>query len=749
MNSKMNTKKTLLASMVGLFAAAGGASSAMAQGDEAATAQGRIDEIIVTARYREESAQDIGMSLKALSGDDLKRMGAQDFKDIALRIPGLNIADRGPNQNNISMRGLSNLIFTSTFQRNNPLIGMYLDDVSVVTSFSTQRSFNLFDLESVEVVKGPQGTLYGEGAMGGAIRYQTKRPVLDEFQGKIGMTFGSTKNADDLNSRVDGTMNIPLIDNEFGLRLTAFHQKDAGYIDFTGETSGDSIGSVLTNIPRDNANEYEAYGVRGVFLAEPNDDLSARLSVTYEKSEADTEFVVSKGAPDLTNTDYFNLSPHRDDVVALSARIDYQVNNGTFSSITGYVDRERFDGGQQGGVSFLFFSPSTNDFDFSEESLSQEFRFVSKLDGPFNYLAGLYYKVVDTESDIKIVSALDPSPGTILDEDEFYDAKQIAVFGEANYSLKENLVVTVGLRYFKEEVDSNQIWFEPEFLFSGFPENSFSASLVVEEILPKVLLEYAASDSVLFYGTASKGARNGGLNATSTVSIAEALGTSLPRTYEEDTAWSYEIGAKAQWLDTRLTTNFSLYYIDWSNLQANAIDISTGTAIGFLQNVGDATSKGFEAEVVFNVNDTLSVYFAGNASQAELDDTFVIGVGAESAKNARIPHTPELSISTGIDLDYPLDHLFGKSINLVAHLDYQFISEQATDIEQIPDSPLFFEIDQHEISNFRIGLESDKWNISLFANNLFDERTIFTENFSRLQFINKPRTIGLALTANF
>lgn len=709
-----------------------------------------LEEIVVTATYREESMQDVGLSMSAMSGKDIERQGIVSFKDVALRTPGLNFSDRGPNKNNVSIRGLSNLIVDTAFQRNNPLVGMFLDDVSVVTSFSTQRSFNFYDLERVEVVRGPQGTLYGEGAMGGAVRYITGNPVLDQFEGRLKAGFSNTKNGDGLNWRTDGMVNIPVVEGKFGLRVTGFSQRDAGFIDYTGTTSGAVVGSILDGVPKDGANEFTAQGGRVVGLFEASDRLTARFSVSYETSDTDSEFVVSSGAGDLVNTNYFTLAPQSDDVLVFSGKIEYTTDVGTFSSITGYVNRERWDGAQEDGASVFFLTPSVNDFNMDEEAISQEFRFVSDLEGPFNFLAGLYYKTVDTENDILIISTLDPSPGTALDEDEFYDAEQIAVFGELSYQVTDRFTATLGLRYFKEEVDSEQIWYQPDFLLSAFPDDAFRATLTVEEVLPKLLLEYAVNDNLMFYANTAKGVRNGGLNVTSTVTIGRFLGADIPRTYDQDEAWSYELGAKSQWLDQRLTANLSLYYIDWSDLQALALNPAIG--LRYLQNVGDAYSKGLELEISYQANENLSLFVGGNVAEAELKDSFVVAAGVVTESGTKVPNTPEFTLTMGVDFDYPVT-LFGNDLDLVVHADYQLIGEQPTAVESEPRDPRFFIADQYDIFNFRAGLESERWDVSIYASNLFDERVGLNRGgnpaFGLNEFVNRPRTVGAAVQFKF
>lgn len=709
-----------------------------------------LEEIIVTARYRDESSQDIGLSLMTLSGSELEDQGIESLNDIATRVPNLNLSYSGPNKMNLSIRGLANAISDNTFGRNNPLIGMFLDDISIATSFSTQRSMNTFDLEAIEVLRGPQGTLYGEGSMGGALRYRTNSPDLDDYSAKIRVRVSTPEKSDDIGHRYDATLNLPIITDVLGLRLTGFWNKEAGYIDFTGTTSDIIPNVVLEGVPKSDANEFMSQGIRAIALATPTDDLSIRFNLTFEESEVDAEFLTTANGPDLVNTNYFNLQPGEDDILLVSGRLDYSVGNGTFTSITGYVDRDRFDGGQEGGTSFAFLSPSINDFDIQEESFSQELRFVSSLAGRFNFLTGLYFKSVETTADIRLISALDPSPGTVLDEDEFYDAQQIAAFGELSFDYSDQLRATFGLRYFEEEVDASQEWFQPDFLFSAFPDFSFDAELTIKEWLPKLLLEYKTSDDALLYGSVTRGARNGGLNQTSTVAIANAQGVFIPRTYNEDSATSYEAGVKSQWLDGRLIANAALFYIAWEDLQARSIDASSGVAIGFLRNVGDAVSQGVEVDVVAEPTDWLNLALRGAYTDATLDQQISLGVGVVSIEDARIPNTPEYQISIVADVEYPLGLASESGFNFVAHADYQLIGPMVNAIEQTPETPSVLRIDDYSLANIQVGVDNGRWGVYLFSTNLFDERVFLDNSLSTLNVtINPPRTVGLMFKAGW
>ncbi|MBL8265264.1 TonB-dependent receptor plug domain-containing protein, partial [Steroidobacter sp.] len=248
--------------------------------DKSAESFAGLEEVVVTARFKEERLQTIGLSAVALSGESLRDAGASTFQDIAGQMAGLNLSDRGPNRIDVSFRGMANVTEGNDWQRSTATVGIYLDDVSVVTPFPTQRSWNMFDVSRVEVVRGPQGTLYGEGAMGGAVRFVTQDPSLERFEGRVAASWGSYSHSSGNNWRGDATFSMPLIDDVLGLRLTAFKQDDAGFIDFTGAGVRD-------------ANSFESSGGRIVLLAKPSENLRVRTSVTYEDSDLASEWKVT------------------------------------------------------------------------------------------------------------------------------------------------------------------------------------------------------------------------------------------------------------------------------------------------------------------------------------------------------------------------------------------------------------------------------------------------------------------------
>lgn len=737
------------------------ATAAAAQTTESATAPPAVDskrsasagetssdtlgEVVVTARYRQERLQDIGLSASVISGEDLATV--TQLADIAARTPGLNIADRGPNKSNVSFRGMANLSPAYNWQRSTAAVGMYLDDVSVVTPFSTQRSWNLFDVSRVEIVRGPQGTLYGEGAMGGAIRYIVADPSLTQVEGRAAITGSQYENGDGNNWRADATVSLPLVRDKASVRLTAFKQDDAGFIDYT--------------IPGvDGGNTYRSTGGRIVVLGLPTDRLRLRASATYEDAKLGSEWTVTGNADDLQNTNNFALEPQHDKALIVSVRADYELGYGTVSSITGYWDRQREDLGLEPNLSLGLGFPATKNFAMNDEGVSEELRFVGAPVGKADYTVVGYYKSSRQEFRGQEFSAVPGLPGIALDEFEKYSGTHFAVSGEVRYAWTDRLKTTLGVRYFQEEVDADQVWTEPEVLFNGVPSAAFQTELSISKVLPKVLLEYRPADNALLYATAARGARNGNLNITSTVVLSSAVGTPLPRSANADSAWSYEVGAKTSWLDRRLTANIAAYYIKWKDLQAEAGSppIPIGAAFSSLPynaNVGTARSLGAEIALLWQPNKNVGAELSAGYTDAKLENSFLLNSinGSTVPEDAKIPFTPEYKVATG---------LFGKlwlneSTVLTGRADYQYTGSQITGLVSEPVNVAIIpvvDVASYGLLNLRTGLEFPRWSVTAFVDNATSRNVgVATSGSSAATGINyfviRPRTAGLTVNVSF
>ena len=362
---------------MGLFAA-GGMTQAVAQGGEAATGQSAIDEIIVTANKREQSLQDVAMSVIALTDEDLSAQGIDDLQALSFVVPGLLVAETGPFQRRISIRGIGNAFGSSS------LVGMYVDESSVASVPTNQIDLRVYDLERIEVLKGPQGTLYGEGSVGGTIRYITKDPQLDGFSGKVALDASVTKDGD-TSREFKSILNMPLTDT-LGLRLVGQHISSGGWID-------------QPSLGKRDINDYELSNLRAKLLWEHSDNLKIKASAIVHKNDT--------GAQNIREDDNGNYQQLFDEPTTPSGTDDYELYNLTvlydmegmsLTSSTSYLDTQKQ--ALNWGNECCF--PTSNPGEYwniliyeqnvSAEIFSQELRLSSDDSSALNWTAGIFYK---------------------------------------------------------------------------------------------------------------------------------------------------------------------------------------------------------------------------------------------------------------------------------------------------------------------------------------------------------------------
>jgi outer membrane receptor protein involved in Fe transport len=404
--------------------------------------------------------------------------------------------------------------------------------------------------------------------------------------------------------------------------------------------------------------------------------------------------------------------------------------------------------------------PATKVFKMNDDGFSEELRFVSDQLGRARFSVSAYYKSSDQEFDGKEYSAVPALPGSVLLENEEYSGEHYAIAGELSYALTDRLTVTAGARYFDETVDAHQVWTEPEVLFNGIPTVAFDTELSISEVLPKFLLELRPNEDMLVYAGASRGARNGNLNITSTVVLSTAAGAPLPRASGADSAWSYEIGAKTSWDDERFLANLAIYYIDWDDLQAEAgsppIPIGAAdTSLPYNANVGSARSVGGELELTWRPTSAIGVSLLAGYTDAELRNSFLLNSvnGSTVPKGTDVPFTPEYKVAASLTGKQPISD----ATTLVGYLSYERTGEQVTGLFSDPVNVAIIpyeQVDAYDTLNVRAGLEFGRWSVTAFVDNVTDENVGVATSGSSVAtginyFVNRPRTMGVTLEARF
>ena len=741
----MNTskRKNVLATMVGLFATAGGVGSALGQGDEAATAQGGIDEIIVTANKREQSLQDTAMSISALTGEDIAKKGIVGMGDYLSSIPGVSQADYGVSRNRLTMRGISASSADET------TVGIFLGEVSLtnIGEYGTAVDAKLVDIERIEILRGPQGTLFGSGSMSGAVRNIPNTPKLAKLEGELQIGGSSTDGAGGLNDKLVGIINLPLVHDKLALRIASYRFQNKGYVDMVGPSNtsstvaaAETLGGVLNT--RQAVGDTEFIGARASLLWKPNERMSATLSHVTQDLDQDGIILISEdgyegSAIDLSSrfgrhegrrdeTDYTNLVVDVDlgwgDIILSST-----VSEGEYGRLQA-IDR------------FLPF-PVGIENDYDTKGVTQELRISSRLAGPFQFLGGMYYENLEN---IQLISAQwtgDDDSLNFFGTPQLLNAnwedhiQQQAFFGEISYEMTEKLKLTLGGRWFDYDrrfVNTGTGPFAPAPVDEESDEDSFKG---------KANLTYIPDDDMLFYVQWAQGFRLGRPVAIPPRNICDTDddgildGTTVPISIgplESDNLDSVELGGKFALMDNRLVINTAIYDIDWEGIPV-LVTGSCGASTTI--NAGQAKSQGLEIETNFYISDVLRFDFGFSYVDAELKED-APGLGF---KGERLPYTPRSSVSVGVDYRFDL-----RGYSSYIHTNYSYVGGSHIDLSESSE-----QMGDYGKINLRLGVSiNEQVNIELYSTNLTknDEYTfVDIDGFHRLT----PRQFGLDISFLF
>ena len=739
-----------------------------------------IEEIVVTATYRETNLMDTPLAISALDEDMIEQLGATDISGVFRSIPGFNVASSDTGTNRFVVRGISSQTGAGSAAQTHASVATYIDDTPMTSATGPARQLagSLFDIKRVEVLKGPQGTLFGEGSQGGTIRYIYNEADPSALDFKVKAGFNTQDESDDNGFRADGMINLPLSDN-FAVRVSAFSEERAGWIDKT------NISPIEEDI-----NTLKSVGGRLSARWDISDALTAKASVFHTDTE--TEGAAIAQMPYVENQN--GRIPGRpatseDEFTLYNLRFDYELAGATFTSTTSYFERDtnaqaetlaslaglldRFVGlgvnlaslGAGGpivipcnpGPQDAFFSnfgacpygdglslrALNNDSTSESERFIQEFRLVSDGEGPWLWTLGAFYKTSeDYREDFQPISMnpgrealqpvfaalfMDPSNRHTTELDE------ISVFGEVTYAFNEQWEATVGARFAKLEQ-------EFENTATGTDDSPIS---------PKAVLSFCPTDDQLYYFSYANGFRPGNVNNGQEFNVRQFTANGLPQqfidraasliTYESDEVDSFELGAKLTFADGRAQLATSAYYMDWSDTIMQFVDPTIPSVNNtFNRNAGAAHSQGVELEFTWMPVDSLNVRLAADFNEAETDnDNLANGV----PEGNRLVYAPEWSTSLSVDYLFDIGSLQAR-----LRADHQRVDDQFGD----PENTL--KIDGYDVTNLRFTLTDpadSRWSASLFANNVTGED-------SRLSVVTlvgtvsnvyiQPRVVGLELT---
>jgi iron complex outermembrane receptor protein len=738
---------------------------------------GTLEEIVVTAQKREQKLQDVPMAVTAVSGTQLEQQGITQFQDLLRSVPGVSFAGVEPGQSRYAIRGVST-------EASSPTVGVYLDDISLVsisTGFAGAIDPVFFDMERVEVLKGPQGTLYGGSAMGGAIKYVSRQPMIDETTFSTAAGLATTRGGD-LTYETEGVANIPLVAEKLALRGGVSYRRTGGYVDNVANAQTEvwtrsttmppapiepTRYSTLSTFNGDDINERDLLAVRLSAKYTPTDTFAVVPAVFYQQSEKDASDAFFTNLPEFQTSDRF-AAPTKDDVGVYSLTVTNDFGGATLTSITAYVDREiNLDGDYSLFIGFLVpdFLPlnSYNSSDTTTETFTQELRLSGDaFGGRLQWVGGVFYgdqedRLLQT---VTTVGAGVPS-GVGMDVtyfgDQRTDSKQFAAFGELTYEIVPTLDLTLGLRYFEADQTVNGDF---DGLFNGGPSTVDNMKSKEDGFTPKVGLTWRATEDNMLYTTAGKGFRQGGPNRFNTNSPLcapdfERLGIDrVPASFNPDTLWTYEVGSKNQVLNGSATVNAAVFYTDWSKIQQQ-VGLPT-CGFQFVGNVGAAEIKGAELAIEAAVTDSLTLGGTASYTDAEITESSP-GVSAQVGQS--VLDTPEWMGNVYGDYKFQLSATMDATLR--AEYQYRGSSLRQFDTTMLVTYPdgssadvgnMAQVQDSYDIVNANFTVFRGDWQYRLYINNLLDEAPYL--DFSRAGGASsgttlRPRTIGVGARVNF
>lgn len=746
-------------SLLALTAAAApaAAQTVSTQADAAsAKAVTNLEEIIVTATRRSERLQDVPLSVTAFSQAELTQKGIVGFDGVARQTPGVVLNKASDNNVRFTVRGISTNGWGAGLQTTTTI---YLDELPLSTIGNTVTlDPSLYDVERVEFLRGPQGTLFGSGSLSGALRVLTKSPDLNDYDASVQADIGFTPDGHGVRQRYNGMVNIPLAKDTLGLRIVGFSRNEDGYVD--------NVGTGVKN-----ANALTDWGGRAILLWKPNDRLSVRLLGSYEDSDPKDSSLTS---PSLGDRKRYSTIPdqYTSKTQIYNGTLDYQFDGAHLTSSSTYSIADSLFNVDLAGT-FNLAIPFYLYDSFKSKTFVQETRLASDPGGKFDWVAGGFYLHRDTDlngenrSSAAYLTArgITGLPGATFSK---FGADtrtyELAGFGELTYHLTDKLSATGGLRYGKYggTVDTyagfNTAYFTYALLGLSGPLAITRSSAATtkypsaEKASWKASLTYKPSRDLTTYATVSTGYRtpvyNSRAGSVSTVTPSDLI---IPPGAGSDNLVNYEVGLKGRWLDGKLSANLAAYYIDWKNIQVQANRQSD--SVQFATNVGRAASKGLEAEVTLAPVRGLVLGLNGSLNEAkvtELTPQEAVISGAVDGARLASPHVQGSFFGV-----YSYD--LGDNVTGFSSFQIQHVGSFPNGFPNTPGkttvSPLYGYTDRYTYVNLQTGLTFGKLSTALYVENLGNSRAtvyIHPEAFvySR-DAILRPRTFGLRVGYDF
>ncbi|MEM8560951.1 MAG: TonB-dependent receptor [Pseudomonadota bacterium] len=718
-----------------------------------------LEEVIVSATRRDTNLQETPLTIQAITESELLEIGATDLDDIVGLVPGLiktgtDYTIRGLRSN---LGDRSGTISTTS---------RYLDETPI------EHNFRIYDIARVEVLKGPQGTLYGAGAMGGTIRLVTNKPDSQALYSRVDVDYSSTSKSSGDNYELNGVVNVPLIEDQLALRAVAYQHDYAGFTDDL-------------RLGIDDFDDEKVTGGRAALTWEVSDTVNLTGSYVREDVKRGGEPYEQAGLNELETERYLDQDFKETwEVANLTLNWDLQWAN--LTATYAYTERDRdagFDATRFINTSFGLPEPPNGGFasalqleDTNAEFDVAEIRLVSNTNGNWDWVVGAFYQDINGTSDSSIfLTEVDPDNPALgfrvgdldgfEDRDQLADQRviklterEIAGFGELTYHFNEKLSTTGGIRYLDVEQE-NQFYIVSTVL--GYPAGTSDPlapiSVNHSDYYTKFRLAYHVNDDVLMYFLRSEGFRRGGFNVAA--ALGDAFGVpNIPPAFDSDEVTNWEMGLHSEWLDNRMLLNGALYYMDWTDIRVGALHPS---GVNFTTNGPEANIYGLELEFSYRITENLDIAATAALTSAELSDETVdeglaeIGVPYPdnltlAPKGEDLPGIPKETYS--LTANYTFPNLFA-DFDGYARFDGTYTSSSYNTYAQGQYSGGRVKMGSYYLANLRLGVNRNDWNISFYVKNLTDERAdlfIDQSEFGPQQTLrNRPRTYGMNIMKTF
>ena len=714
--------------------------------------------IVVTATRRAQNLQDVPLSVTAYSQEELTELGIVGSEGLAQNTPGIVVNRPTANFNNFTSRGINTNGYSAGLQS---AVAIYIDELPIsANGNSTILDPNLYDVERVEFLRGPQGTLFGASSMAGAMRIITRSPDLDEFGGSALIDLGLT-GSDSFRQRYNAMINIPLINDRVALRAVGFYRHEEGWVD--------NVGTGIRN-----ANTLDDIGGRAILLARPTDRLSVRLLFSYENSEPEDsaltnpnlgEYVRRSDRPDLFHGRLINTN----------VTINYDLDFAEFISSTTLSSFNQLFVVDLAGTFGQTIAFALDAFAY-DDLFVEEARLVSRPGGPLEWTAGFFYFDKRRSVDFNYRSNPEFLASRNLTglPDEYYqrfnaytDQSEIAGFGELTYRFSDDFWVTGGLRYGSTTVQSftRGGGYNSNYLgvalsgLSNFPITvtpiPAAVGLKVEEdqLSYKASVSWRPTPEITTYATISTGFRPPVVNAfAGRVSTVDPNDLVIPAGATSDSLTNYEAGIKGRWLGGNLTANIAAYFISWRDIQVQANRLSD--QVQFATNIGEAESYGLEFELFARPVRGLSIALNGSINEAKVTElTPSEAAISGTVVGARLA-SPHFQGSGTVRYEFEI----GPRSGAFAALNVSHAGSFPNQFPNVPGrptlpSPTYGFTDAWTNVNLYAGVNIGNLNLTAYVENLFDESSItyiHPEAFLDGRFARmRPRTVGLRADYRF